>query len=325
MTSVRTESLSGSMPVPELRRALRDSGLSSPRAFIRELDKDYDLGCHLDRLLGPLDAEDDLRIRCGSGSDERWVLMERLPWDSAFFSRGMARLNAVVSPGCPVGLRADVTPSVRAIEQGLVLARERGIDFVTCAVDATDLPQIRALCSSGFDLIETRSHYHMHLDGPPDVRHRTRLATAADVPSLAKAAREMVNRFDRFHADPAIAPVDADRMMEEWVRVSILEGFADATIVPDVEAPEAFCTAKYHREHWRGWGLRLSQPVLSAVSPSHRGWYVRIISELNEHLRFIGAEHSHLITQITNNAVIRCWEKLGYRFGKGEHMFRKLL
>ena len=52
---------------------------------------------------------------------------------------------------------------------------------------------------------------------------------------------------------------------------------------------------------------------------------MRIISELDEHLRDIGAEHSFLITQLTNNAVIRCWEKLGYQFGKGEHIFRKLL
>jgi dTDP-4-amino-4,6-dideoxy-D-galactose acyltransferase len=113
--------------------------------------------------------------------------------------------------------------------------------------------------------------------------------------------------------------------MERWVEASVVGGFADATIVPDVDAPEAFCTAKYHREHWAGWGCKLSQPVLSAVAPRHKGWYVKLISELDEHLRSVGAEHSFLITQITNNAVIRSWEKLGYGFGKGEHIFRKLL
>ena len=77
----------------------------------------------------------------------------------------------------------------------------------------------------------------------------------------------MVNPFDRFHADPSISEADADRMMERWIEASILQGFADATVVPDVEAPEAFCTARYHREHWEGWNLRLAQPVLSAVSP----------------------------------------------------------
>jgi dTDP-4-amino-4,6-dideoxy-D-galactose acyltransferase len=61
------------------------------------------------------------------------------------------------------------------------------------------------------------------------------------------------------------------------------------------------------------------------VAPVHKGWYVRIISELGEQLRQSGATHAFLVTQLTNNAVIRCWEKLGYQFGKGEHVMRKLL
>jgi len=122
-----------------------------------------------------------------------------------------------------------------------------------------------------------------------------------------------------------VPAADADRLMERWVEASIAGGFADATIVPDVEEPEAFCTAKFHCEHWEGWRCKLSQPVLSAVSPRHKGWYMKIISELDEYLRGMGAEHSFLVTQITNNAVIHSWEKLGYRFGKGEHVFRKLL
>jgi len=103
------------------------------------------------------------------------------------------------------------------------------------------------------------------------------------------------------------------------------KGFADATIVPDIDVPEAFCTIKYHRQSWAAWGLKLSQPVLSAVAPRHKGWYFKILSEVNEHLREIGAEHSYLATQVANNAVIRSWEKLGYQFGRGEHVFRKLL
>jgi dTDP-4-amino-4,6-dideoxy-D-galactose acyltransferase len=135
----------------------------------------------------------------------------------------------------------------------------------------------------------------------------------------------MINPFDRFHSDIAIAPADADRMMEAWVEASITGGFADVTVVPDVPVPQAFCTARLHRDHWQGWGVHLAQPVLSAVAPVHKGWYVRIISELGEQLRQSGATHAFLVTQLTNNAVIRCWEKLGYQFGKGEHVMRKLL
>jgi len=324
MSGALLRPLLAAVPREELEARTRAAGVLAPHGFIRGLDADYDLDVHLGRLFGDLAPEDDLRFAYGTGGDERWVLMERLPWDSQFFGRGMARLNEVVAPRGISATEASAT-AVPAIQAALDQARANGIDYVLATVDPRNLAMIRNMAATGFELIETRCHYHMPLAGPPAVRYPTRLATARDVPSLARAARETINHFDRFHADPAIAAVDADRLMERWVEASVLEGFADATVVPDVEAPQAFCTAKYHREHWDGWGLRLAQPVLSAVAPVHRGWYVKIISELNEHLRSVGAEHSHLITQITNNAVIHCWEKLGYRFGKGEHVFRCLL
>ena len=135
----------------------------------------------------------------------------------------------------------------------------------------------------------------------------------------------MVNPFDRFHADPAIDPKTTDRLMYRWVEASINEGFADITITPDVPQPGAFITAKYHKDKWQSWGLKLAQPVFGAVSPEHRGWYRKILSEINYHLRDIGAEYTYLCTQLTNKAVIWVWEGLGYRFGRGELIFRKLL
>lgn len=324
MNRPRLRPLLEAVPREVLAARARDAGVAAPHGFIRGLDADYDLDVYLRGLFGDLAPEDDLRFAHGSGDQERWVLMERLAWDSRFFGRGMARLNEVLAAREAPATAAGTT-AVPAIQAALDEARARGIDYVLATVDPRNLAMMRNMAATGFELIETRCHYHMPLAGPPPVRYATRLAREDDVPSLARAARETVNHFDRFHADPAIEPADADRLMERWVEASVLEGFADATVVPAVEAPQAFCTAKYHREHWDGWKLRLAQPVLSAVAPVHRGWYVKIISELNEHLRSIGAEHSHLITQITNNAVIHCWEKLGYRFGKGEHVFRCLL
>lgn len=304
-----------------VREVLLRSQLVAPHAFIRQLNENYDLGIHIDAMLTCAPGN-DLSLAAGSGPDERWILMERLDWDSKFFGRGIARLHAVVTPAGKPGRRADVAAEVAAIRAALDQAARAEIDYVICTTPSTDLAQIRALCGSGFDLIETRCHYHMPLMGPPDVRYPVRLATSEDIPSLSKAASQTVNEFDRFHADPAIPPEDADRLMERWVAASINEGFADATIVPDEPAPEAFCTVRYHRRHWDGWGLRLAQTVLTAVAPRHRGWYVKIMSELNEHLRGIGAEHAFVITQATNNAVIHCLEKLGYKYGKTEHVFR---
>lgn len=309
-----------------LRSGLAGAGIVSPHAFIRTIDADYDQKIMIDQWLRPLSDQDDLRFcyRHGNGA-ERWVVMERLAWDSDFFGRGMARLHAVIEPGAVAPLRADVSVTAEALDEALKQARARHVDYVFCSVNPSDLPAIRALDACGFELIETRCHYHRPLLAAPAQRYATRLATEADIPSLARVARTMVNPFDRFHADPAVSEADADRLMERWVEASIAGRFADATIVPDVEEPEAFCTAKFHSEHWLGWRCKLAQPVLSAVSPRHKGWYVKIISELDEYLRGIGAEHSFLVTQITNNAVIHGWEKLGYRFGKGEHIFRRVL
>lgn len=311
--------------IPTLHAGAIGSGVEGPHAFIRGLDASYDRQVMLEQWFRPLAEPDDLRFSVNSRDQEFWVVMERLPWDSDFFSIQTARLNAILRPHRKGGLREESSAGAEALSQALKKAADRGIAYVFAPVSPNDLYSMRTLAANGFELIETRCLYHRQLSAPPAQRHAVRLAGPEDVPSLARAARTMVNPFDRFHADLAIGDLDADRMMERWVEASIIGGFADATIVPDVEQPEAFCTAKYHRAHWEGWGLKLAQPVLSAVSPRHKGWYVRIISELDEHLRSIGAEHSFLVTQLTNNAVVRCWEKLGYQFGKGEHIFRRVL
>lgn len=323
--------VSGLQPLGALHRresiheGLRGAGIEGPHAFIRGLDADYDRDVMIGGWLDGVSGETDLSFSVVAEGREYWVLLEKLPWDSEFFGRGMARLNAVVRPGTVADLREDSQLASEALDAVLAEAKRRNVDYVLSPAAPSNLHFLRVLAKSGFELIETRCHYHRALLEPPQQRYATRLATPDDVPSLARAARTMVNPFDRFHADPAIAPTDADRMMERWVEASIVNGFADATIVPAVDQPEAFCTAKYHRQHWAGWNIKLSQPVLSAVSPRHRGWYIRILMELDEHLRSIGAEHSFLITQITNNAVVRSWEKIGYQFGKGEHVFRRLL
>lgn len=323
--NTRIRRLTEAYSTEQLHDVLSNAGIAGPHSFIRGLDANYDRDVLIGQWLRPLTAADDLRFVVHVDHSEVWVLAERLPWDSEFFGLGMARLNAVVRPGRTAATRDDGREMAQALTAVADLFKQQRIDYVFAAVSPADLPLIRAISANGFELIETRCHYHRALSGPPAQRYATRLARPEDVPSLARAARVMVNSYDRFHADIAIAPAAADRLMERWVEASIMDGFADATIVPDEPEPEAFCTARYHRQHWEGWKLRLAQPVLSAVSPRHKGWYVRIISELDEHLRQIGAEHSFLITQITNNAVIRSWEKLGYQFGKGEHIFRRLL
>ena len=102
------------------------------------------------------------------------------------------------------------------------------------------------------------------------------------------------------------------------------EGFADVTFVPDAPQPKAFCTVRYHKDKWERWGLRLAQPVFSAVAPEFKGWYRKLISEITCHLIEQGAQHAFMTTQSTNSAVVWTWESLGYRYGKAEHILRRI-
>ena len=250
------------------------------------------------------------------------VFCEVLPWDSEFFGLKIARFDGVFPLEEPFqGRDLDFSAALQELESA---CRSAGVQYLFGQINPKDLATLRALGEAGFRLVETRAYYHRSLlDFEPMERYACRLATPGDVEPLARTAREMVNHFDRFHADPLLPKERVDSFMERWVEASINSNFADLTIVPDVETPTAFCTAKLRKDEWSASKLNVSQPVFSAVGPEFRGWYKKIISELSFYLRGEGAEHAFMATQVTNGAVLHCWEKLGYRFGKAEHVFAK--
>ncbi len=310
----------------QVRDALASALPWSPHDFVRgRAFAEADRALHAQFLTRELDEADDLRwIAPLPGGGRAAVFVERLPWDSQFFGYGVARINGIFplerrsSPHTP-----DYAPLLGAV---LDEARRRGIRYCFAAVDARDLPLLRATGSRGFALIETRCIYHRSLrDFEPATRYPCRAATVADVDTLSLVAQERANPHDRFHADPFIDAGDADRLMRAWVEASITGSFADVTIVPDVPRPRAFCTVRYHREHWPHWGVNLGQPVFSAVARELQGWYLRIISECCCHLKSVGAEHCYLATQISNRSVIRVWESLGFSLGRGENILRIIL
>lgn len=275
-------------------------------------------------LTRTIDPENDLRFVFENGSQKLLILSEILPWDSAFFGYPIAKLQLILPYDAPfVRPKADYRAALMTfLEQIRVL----GVRYLFASVFPQDIATIQALNQCGFSLIETRVYYHRSLkDYSYPERFPVRLATVDDQESLIWTAVKTINPYDRFHADPFISSRDADRIMAQWIIASLNEGFADAILVPDVSSPTAFCTVKYHKEKWDRWGVRLAQPILSAVSKDFRGWYLKIISELCYHMLEIGAEHNYRITQITNNATIRSWEKLGYQYGRSAHILRLII
>jgi hypothetical protein len=307
-----------------------------PLDFLRNLDLRAHALATAQQALDPLPAAQDLRFvydaptvsasGAKGATHKRWAIIARkLAWDSEFFRYPVARLDAVVplqdSPQVPTA--AQLMAPLQAFLQRAVKAQQR---YIFTAVDPEHGGLVQALGACGFALIETRATYARSLlDYAYPERFDTRLATLDDAESLAHTAADRVNPYDRFHADPFIDPEKAAALMRQWVHASLTQGFADATVVPNAPQPTAFCTVKYHRDQWDAWGLRLAQPVLSAVSTAYRGWYRKIMSEVTYHLKDLGADHAYMVTQVTNRAVIKTWERLGYSFGKAQHIFRIVL
>ena len=317
--------------MPEFRsgeelKALFVGGLRrSPLDFIRELDPSGDRRVWLDELTRPRHLDYDLSFGLNvDGVGVVAVFAEVLPWDSQFFGLKVARLNAVV-------LAADPTYQVLTNLDGVVdellqRCRQRNVAYLFAPVDARDVALARSLGGSGFQLIESRLYYHRSLlDFAHPERYDTRLADENDIEPLAEVAAKSVNPYDRFHADPLFFGEAADRLMRRWVYASICEGFADGVMVPNVPKPGAFLTFKTHRERWKTWGRGIGQAPFGAVNAAFRGWYMKLISEICYHLQAIGAEHFYMVSQATNKAVVRCWEKLGLRYGKNVLVFRAVL
>ena len=311
--------------ISDIRSVLAENVPWSPLDFIRSISISGDKRVYVDRLTRHLDEQDDIRFVYRYPDGERLaVFAERLPWDSEFFGYGVARLDGVFPLSQPFHRPyADYTDALtRLVEE----AKGRETRYLFARIDPRDLATLRALGQLGFCLIETRSYYYIDIRKYHFPRRfPVRIARSEDTQRLGRVATEMANLYDRFHADPFIAKEDADRLMYRWVEASICEQFADFTLVPDLPQPAAFVTVRYNRDLWHRWGLKLAQGVLSAVSPRHRGWYLKLVSEGIHYLHDNGAERLYVATQITNYPVIRVWERLGFRFGRCEHILRIIL
>ncbi len=321
MTKLRTATLE----LDALRALWTEHLPWSPFDFVPEVSAAGDRELHAERLCGAWPEENDFRFLAKAGRGRSvWLWAERLAWDSEFFGQGVARLHGVWETSPPL-VRADGDyrkPLARLLER----LSKRDVRYLFAAVDPRDLPLLRSLGQLGFSLVETRYFHYGPVNEPVlDERYPVRRAVAEDIPSLARAARGAVNPFDRFHADPWFEPEAVGRLMEHWIAESVAGRMADVVIVPDVPEPQAFVTYRYHRQHWQRWGVPLAQGVLSAVAPEFRGWLGKLGPEVAYHLYQQGVRFSCGSTQVTNRPIIWLAQEAGARYGRCEHLLRKVL
>ena len=295
----------------------------SPLDFIKDVSLDGDRAIHVEALTRDVAPRDDLRFTCRiAGGAEVAVCAERLPWDSDFFRYGVARLQGIY-PLAPAAYRhdADYLPAVRELIQS---ATRRGIRYLFAVIDARDLPTQRSLSAAGFTLLETRVYFQCALRNYEFPRRfRCRSATVDDLDSLSELARTAENPYDRFNADPFIDKRDTRRLLQAWLRASVLNGYADLTYVNDAPRPSAVCTVKYLQDRHAAWQTSIAQLVLAMAGPGGR--FLGVIAEINYLLKERGFDYVYFTTQLANQASIRVGERLGFRIGRGEYVFRLLL
>lgn len=244
-------------------------------------------------------------------------LYTNLAWDSAFFSRTMARLQIVLfGPGHSA---KDLTQALREFNSALV---EAGINHCYCEVAAADILLLYALGSAGWGLTETRlQYYHDELTTVVEPRRSVRAAQPDEAELIASISATNRNSNDRFHADPAFGPELADAFLAEYARATV-RGFCDVVLVPEQpEVLDSFLAVSFMQTEAQLVGANLGRVVLTAVGPRNRGWHRALVAEALYRVRERGGQMVFMTTQAANAAVVRNAQQLGFKLGGVTQLF----
>jgi dTDP-4-amino-4,6-dideoxy-D-galactose acyltransferase len=269
--------------------------------------------------IGELAAEyRDGKVQAFDGGNSITIYFRKLEWDSQFFAIPTFRVDYVM-------WNADL--HYAAIGEAFIslrvsLAENYPEFYLFSEVPCEDTAVITGMGSAAWRLIETR--ITCFRDDLRNFESRTRYpvrnATTDDVPALREAAIKAVNHFDRFHADEFFTNEESDNFLGIFIENSV-KGFADEVIVPQDGPANAFLTGNYVKSPPSLADRKIGRMVLSAVSAERRGWYVKLIGELSERFKERGMDSALMTTQATNRAVLKVWERHGYRFGRCTHIF----
>lgn len=285
----------------------------SPYSFIRGAST---LGeSWLDDLAACHAAGDVTRFDGTHGSA---VYYRQLPWDTDFF--GVPTLRVEFTDHTLQTPVHALSACFQSLRQQLSAAHPAY--YLFAEVPCEDTPTILAMTQAGMRLIETRVTFYR--DDIQRFEHArpdaVRSATVADIPVLRQCAIDAVNHFDRFHADDFFTPQQSDDFMGVFVENSV-KGFADEVLVPATGLADAFLTANYVKSPAALANRQMGKMVLSAVAPTRRGWYVKLIGAMSESFRAADIDTAFMTTQATNRAVLKVWHHHGYQYGRCTHIF----
>jgi RimJ/RimL family protein N-acetyltransferase len=242
-----------------------------------------------------------------------------LEWDTEQFGIPAARLDLLEASGSNSDARAHKRELLRAV---LAQCREGGIRHLSARVDTGDLATIPALEEAGFELVDGIQTFGLRIHGNLlPAPSGTRLFEPRDLPEVLEIGRTAFV-FDRFHADPALPTVVADRVNESWTRNCCLGIAADAVVVAQVEGRVAsYVTCRADRLARNGIIIL----VATAVWARGRGAASRASSAALHWFAGQGLEAVEVGTQFRNIPAARLYESLGFRLTRTSLTFRKVL
>lgn len=246
------------------------------------------------------------------------LLYQNMAWDTEFFGFPCVRLHRCITPD-HAATEIDYARAIRSWLATLPVGT-----YVMAEFPSEDITMLQAATRAGMRLVETRLTYWMNAEGLAAFagpRAPVRIAAADDADQLYRISASTINAYDRFHADSVFLPDQANAMLGKFASESA-KGFADIVLVPNQsDGPNnAFLTAKYLHFPIDGKDLFVAKNVLSASAPSNKGWYEKLISEMNYIHKAKSVEFTFMNTQSTNRAVLRVWEKLGFSYGCCTHV-----
>ena len=248
----------------------------------------------------------------------KWLL-QPLAWDSDYFGVPMLRLftglfAAQTTPG-------QLVAAATALQQDLV--QKYGRFYAFSIVPAQDVQLLQTLTTAGWRLVETRlTYYQDQLPAFDYPRHTVRAAAVAEAVAIGQISAAARNPYDRFHADSWFSEVQADAYLARYAENTVAANLAATVLVPNEPgvAIDSFLAISDLDNDAAALGRKLSRVLLTAVGPANRGWHLKLVAEALHRARALNHEAMLMTTQVTNQAVFRTCEKLGFRLGATSHV-----
>ena len=221
-----------------------------------------------------------------------------LPWDSEFFGKRIARINATRLDG----------PDMKTV---MAWSEENAIDCLYFLTESDDALAVRVAEDHSFRLQDIRMTYERPLDrtvfdaGPPIV---FRLSRPEDLDMLRETARTAYVH-SRFYNDPCFSEEHCATLYDTWLIRSFRENYADAVVVAELNgAAVAYITCQLIREKGEG------EISLIGVTESARGQNIgqQLVYYALDWFLQEGMQSVAVVTQGRNVPAQRLYQRCGF-------------